>query len=74
MKVDDDVKQMSEAELRKEVMRLRKAFRKELAHTGNRRCWINLMSALPEYGTIDPLALPEGVFLGNCRRYYRRNQ
>jgi len=74
MKIDADVKQMDLQELRAEVMRLRRAFRKELASTGNRRCWINLLLALPEGKKICPLSLPREQFLGNCARYFERNQ
>ncbi len=73
-KLDEDVKGMAVSELRKEVMRLRKAFRAELASTGNQRCWINLLSALPEGRSIDPLTLPEDQFLRNCAAYYARNR
>lgn len=73
-KLDDDVKVMSPAELRQEVMRLRSAFRKELKSTGNHRCWVNLLKALPEGKAIEPLSLPRKEFLGNCSRYYDRNQ
>jgi hypothetical protein len=72
-KIDPDVKLMSERALRREVMRLRAAFRAELAHTGNRRCWVTLMAALPEYGRLRPLGLSRGTFLGNCARYFDRN-
>ncbi len=74
MKIDEDLKDMTLAQLRGEVMRLRKAFRTELAHTGNHRCWINLMAPLPEHQSIKPLTLPREVFLGNCARYHDRNQ
>ncbi len=73
MKLDDDVKKMTPSQLRQEVMRLRTAFRKELKHTGNHRCWVNLLQALPEGKTIQPLTLPQKKFLRNCRRYYDRN-
>lgn len=73
MRIDRDVMAMTQRELRREVMRLRRAFRKELKNTGNRRCWINLLQALPEGKTIKPLSLPESEFLANCRRYHARN-
>ena len=72
--IDADVRRMTEVELQEEVMRLRTAFRKELEHTGNHRCWINLLQALPEGKSIAPLSLPEGVFLANCKRYFERNR
>ena len=65
---------MTVVELKKEVMHLRDAFRKELEHTGNHRCWINLLQALPEGKKIAPLTLERNVFLGNCKRYFDRNQ
>lgn len=73
MKIDEDVKQMTTAQLRQEVMKFRKAFEKELNCTGNRRCWINLLSALRKR-SIQPLSLSRGIFLKNCERYYDRNQ
>jgi hypothetical protein len=74
MKIDDDLKTMSPAQLRREVMKLRTAFRKELNNTGNRRCWINLFRLLPENKSIDPLSLPREKFLSNCTQYFNRNQ
>ena len=74
VRMDEDLKSMTPAELRREVMRLRTAFRKEVADTGNRRCWITLLKALPEGESIDPLTMPPEEFLGHCRRYLRRNQ
>ena len=74
MKIDDDLKGMTESELRAEVMRLRTAFRQESAHTGNHRCWVNLLKPLPEEKSIEPLTLPREEFIKNCCRYYDRNQ
>lgn len=74
MKLDDDLKGMTEAQLRTEVMRLRTAFRKEANHTGNHRCWVNLLEPLPEEKSIEPLSLPREEFIRNCCRYYDRNQ
>ena len=74
MAIDRDLKSMTSTQLRQEVMRLRTAFRKELYNTGNRRCWINLLEALPEGKQIRPLELPEKEFLANCARYHKRNQ
>lgn len=73
-KIDADVKAMTPGQLRQEVMRLRSAFRTELNNTGNRRCWVNLLRALPEGKGINPLSLPRGEFLGNCAVYFDRNQ
>lgn len=73
-RLDNDVKSMSLPQLRKEVMRLRRAFRKELSYTGNHRCWITLLEVLPEGKRIKPLSLSRDVFLGNCERYFQRNQ
>ncbi len=73
-KIDSDLKQMDIGSLRREVMKLRRAIRLELRHTGNRRCWINLANVLPEGGEICPLNLPEEEFLKNCARYYKRNK
>jgi hypothetical protein len=74
MKLDDDVKKMTPRQLRQELMRWRHAARKELACTGNRRCWITLIKELPEGRELDPLSLPKEEFLGNCEHYYDRNQ
>lgn len=74
MTIDEDLKSLSEAELRKEVMRLRTAFRVEANHTGNHRCWVNLLKPLPEGKDIEPLTLPREEFIRNCCRYYDRNQ
>ena len=74
MTLDKDLKTMTAAQLRQEVMKLRIAFRKELAHTGNHRCWINLLQPLPEGRSIQPLTLPREEFLANCARYHDRNQ
>lgn len=73
-RTDEDVRQMTTSQLRREVMRLRTAFRKEAAHRGNHRCWITLLAALPEGKSIQPLTLPRDEFLKNCRRYFDRNQ
>ena len=70
--IDPDVKRMGVSELRREVMRLRTAFRKELDHTGNHRCWITLMEEV-EGKSVCPLSLPRKEFLANCRSYYHRN-
>lgn len=70
---DPDLLTMTKAQLRAEVMRLRKAFRKELASTGNHRCWINLLEAV-DGKKIKPIDIPMDEFLGNCKRYYKRNQ
>ncbi len=73
-KIDDDLKSLSDSQLKQEVMKLRRAIRLELRYTGNRWCWKNLASALPEGGTICPLDISEEDFLKYCARYYRRNQ
>ncbi len=74
MKIDEDLKRMDIASLKREAMKLRRAIRLELRHTGNRRCWMNLANVLPEGGEIYPLDLPEEEFLKNCARYYKRNK
>jgi hypothetical protein len=74
MRIDDDLKKMSSHELQKEVMRVRTALRKELSDTGNRRCWITLLEALPEGKRIKPLTLSKEEFISNCAKYYKRNQ
>jgi hypothetical protein len=71
---DPDLKTKTSAQLRREVMRLRTAFRKELSDTGNRRCWITLLQTLPERKIIDPLSLSKEEFLANCAQYHTRNQ
>lgn len=73
-RIDPDVKTMTVPQLRQEIMRLRTAFRKEASSTGNHRCWITLLQALPEGKNIQPLTLPRETFLSNCGRYFDRNQ
>ena len=73
-KIDGDLKTMSPAQLRQEVMKLRRAFRLELNNTGNRRCWVNLLKALPEGRLVKPLTVPRETFLRNCACYYERNR
>ncbi len=73
-RVDDDVRNMTPQQLRQEVMKLRKAFTRELSSTGNRRCWINLLEVLPEGRIIKPLSLSRKVFIKNCECYYDRNK
>ncbi len=73
-KIDDDLKSMTPGQLRQEIMRLRNAFRLELNNSGNRRCWVNLLRALPEGKSIKPLSLPREEFLNNCACYYNRNR
>lgn len=64
---------MSPGQLRKEVMRLRRAFRKEFGNTGDRRCWINLLQAHPDGEVISPLSLSREEFLRNYNQYHDRN-
>jgi len=71
-KMDEDVKLMNLAQARREIMRLRRAFEKELNHTGNHRCFINLMEAVYNK-KIKPIDIPEDKFIANCRKYYTRN-
>jgi hypothetical protein len=73
-KIDADVKAMTERQLRLEVMRMRTGVRRELSHTGNHRCWVNLLKTLPEGKTLKALSLPRCEFLGNCAAYFDRNQ
>lgn len=73
-RLDEDLRKMTPAQLRQEVMRLRTAFRRELNGTGNRRCWVTLLEVLPEGEKVKPLSLPRDVFLANCARYHKRNQ
>jgi hypothetical protein len=72
--LDSDIIKMSPAELRQELRKMRKAFRKELEDTGNCRCWINLVDALPEGKHLKPLSLKREEFLKNCAHYFDRNQ
>ena len=72
MRIDEDLKGMTESQLRQEVMRFRRAFRKELNHTGNQRCWVTLMEAL-EGRKIKPLEMSRDEWLGYCGRYHGRN-
>lgn len=70
--IDEDLRGMSRLDLQWEVMRMRRAFRRELNHTGNHRCWINLMEGI-DGKAIKPIDIPEDKFIANCRKYHRRN-
>jgi hypothetical protein len=72
VKIDNDLRDMAPGQLRQEVMKLRSAIRTEVNNTGNRRCWVNFKRVLPEHKGLDPLALPECEFIGNCKQYFRR--
>lgn len=74
MKLDKDVREMSHRQRGREIMRLRRAFERELNHTGNRRCWINLLAGVRGGKKIRPLALSRKVFLGYCGGFYDRNR
>ncbi len=74
MNIDVDLQDLDIDALRQEVMRLRTAFRQEANHTGNHRCWVNLLKPLPEGKSIEPLTLPREEFIRNCCRYYDRNE
>jgi hypothetical protein len=74
LKLDPDLKVKTAAQLRQEVMRWRHAARQEACSVGNGRCWTRLVANLPENVRLKPLALPKLIFLGNCERYFDRNQ
>jgi hypothetical protein len=74
---DEDVKQMTPAQLRREVMKLRRAIRKHRDADENARCWHNdlvLYAALGEEVPAGTMSGPEDVLLQNCRRYIRQQQ
>ena len=72
--IDADLKEMTPAQLRREVMKWRHAARQEVCSVGNGRCWTRLITNLPEGEKLKPLTLPSAEFLKNCARYYKRNQ
>lgn len=74
---DADVKQMTSGQLRREVMKLRRAIRHHRDAAENARCWHNdltLYEVLPEEKPAGKMIGPEEVLLRNCRRYIRRQQ
>ncbi len=76
-KMDADLKAMTPARLRREIMRLRRVLRKHRDADENARCWHNdlaLYAVLPEGKPPGKMTLPEAVLLKNCRRYIRRQQ
>lgn len=76
-KQDLDVKEMTLAQLRREVMKLRLAIRKHRDAEENARCWHNdltLYGSLPEEVPPGRMVGPEEELLKNCRRYIRRQQ
>ena len=77
MPQDTDIKTMTQAQLRAEIMKLRKALRKHRDAKDNARCWHNdltLYGALPEEKPAGKMIGDEKVFLKNCQRYIRRQQ
>lgn len=74
---DADIKAMTSAELRCEVMRLRHKIRWHRDLNENRRCWhcdLELYSVLPEERPPGRMVGPEEKLLRNCKRYIRRQQ
>lgn len=74
-KQDADIKSMNEAELRKEVMRLRKAIRKWRDNYDNALCHEEddkLALVLPEKQRIYPISLSQIQFERNCVRFATR--
>ena len=77
MPQDRDLKKLTPAALRNEVMRLRKALRKHRDADENARCWHNdlaLYGLLPEGKKPGKLRGPEKVLLRNCLKYIRRQK
>lgn len=74
---DDDVKQMTIGQLRREVMRLRQAIRIHRDADENARCWHNdlaLYALLPDEKPAGKMVGSEETLLRNCQRYIRRQQ
>jgi hypothetical protein len=78
-KLDVDVREMSEADAKQELMRLRALIRKHRKAEGNARCWLLdeelYEKGLPEGGRQNSPKLPpppRRTFLKNCERYYDR--
>ena len=79
MKLDNDVKKMSNAERGQEIQRLRGLIRTHKAKKDNARCWLADIAlydmALPEgSGGAGSMDLPREVLLINCARYIDRQQ
>ena len=76
-RADEDVADMSAVQIRRELLRLRKAIRKHRDAANNVRCWHNdlvLYGLLPEGSASGKMTDPEEVLLRNCKRYIRRQQ
>lgn len=70
--MDDDLKAMSEEELREEVLRLREAIRDHRDRRGHDLCWHvpELWGLLPEgVGEVQPLVPERGEFIRRCEQY-----
>lgn len=76
-KIDSDVKDMTPAQLRAEVMKYRHAARKIVKTVDNARCWVNdwkLAQLLPEKPLVPAITLPDEEFLCNCKNYLKRQR
>lgn len=76
-KQNPDIKRMTSAQLRRELMQLRHAIRKHRDAQNNARCWHNdlqLYAALPEEQDPGKMIGDEATLLRNCKRYIRRQQ
>ncbi|MEK7640808.1 MAG: hypothetical protein AAB389_02330 [Patescibacteria group bacterium] len=74
---DADLKKMRPAQLRAEVMKMRRALRKHRALSENSRCWhcdLQLYEVLPDSKPAGKMTKPEPELLRNCRRYIRQQQ
>lgn len=78
MKLDKDIKMMTDGEARQELQRVRELVRTHRDREGNSRCWhadLELYGrVLPENEMPGRMDLPKDVLLANCSRYIDRQQ
>jgi len=69
--MDDDLKTMTDAELRTEVIRLRTAIRAQRDQKGHDLCWYvpELWQVLPEKIQPKPEVPPWGEFMQHCATF-----
>jgi len=74
---DSDVKEMTQGQLRREVMKLRDKIRWHRDLDENQRCHhcdLQLYEVLPEAKPAGKMTEPEEVILRKCEQYIRRQQ
>jgi len=72
--MDSDLLEMSEQELRDEIMKIRTAIRTHRDQQGDENCWLDdqfyLYGLLPETSDADPQLPEKELMMLNCSRYY----